>query len=240
MTLFQQIIYKSIFIGCKVFRRNHFFATLSQVNTITDGLSILIKDSNYKIDLIIPILDGGYYPAKRLSHQLKTPLVGIDICHYHVILVGINLVYLPFIATIMRKYFKIYPTLKSPFNLDIKNKNILIVDDDVESGATLSYAIEIIKQQNPKEIKTAILSNYRAELFVDFEAPNVIKVSSVLAKKKNKFQKSVRIKWPWEPISPHYPQLSIHGGDTTSVESDAADLLGRFRPRFQGKRPSAP
>ncbi|MFZ5354796.1 MAG: hypoxanthine phosphoribosyltransferase [Bacillota bacterium] len=40
---------------------------------------------------------------------------------------------------------------------DIHNKNVLIVEDIVDTGLTLSYLIEILKSRNPKSIKVCSL-----------------------------------------------------------------------------------
>ena len=42
-------------------------------------------------------------------------------------------------------------------NIDIKNKNILLVDDVFSTGATLKEAIKLVKNREPSRIKALIL-----------------------------------------------------------------------------------
>ena len=63
----------------------------------------------------------------------------------------------------------------------IENKNVLIVEDIIDSGHTLSYLKRILKQRNPKSIKIASLLDKpeRRETdikgdYVGFVIPNVL------------------------------------------------------------------
>ena len=44
-----------------------------------------------------------------------------------------------------------------PFEINIQNQNILIIDDICDTGNTLSYITDLINKNNPKSIRTAVL-----------------------------------------------------------------------------------
>ena len=44
-----------------------------------------------------------------------------------------------------------------PFKINVKNKNILIIDDICDTGNTLSFITNLIKRNNPKSIRTSVL-----------------------------------------------------------------------------------
>ena len=80
----------------------------------------------------------------------------------------------------------------------IENKNVLIVEDIIDSGHTLSYLKRILKQRNPKSIKIASLLDKpeRRETdikgdYVGFVIPNVFVVGYGLDYDE-KIQKSSR------------------------------------------------
>ena len=54
-------------------------------------------------------------------------------------------------------------------DLDVRDRNVLIVDDLLDSGRTLAYAKDLIASRGARAIKTCILLNKRAERAVSFE-----------------------------------------------------------------------
>ena len=54
--------------------------------------------------------------------------------------------------------------------IDIKDKNVLLVDDIIDTGRTLKYLVEILKDRKPKKIKTCVLLDKRERREVDFDA----------------------------------------------------------------------
>ncbi len=55
-----------------------------------------------------------------------------------------------------------------PFKVNVKNQNILIIDDICDTGNTLSYITNLIKRNNPKSIRTSVLlkKNIQNSIFV--------------------------------------------------------------------------
>jgi hypoxanthine phosphoribosyltransferase len=48
-------------------------------------------------------------------------------------------------------------TIQGLENIDLKDKNIIVVDDIFDSGKTLTSVMEYIEQQNPKSLKSIIM-----------------------------------------------------------------------------------
>lgn len=55
----------------------------------------------------------------------------------------------------------------------IEKKNVIIVEDIIDTGYTLSYLIENLKSRGAKSIKTAVLLDKKERRIVDFEADYV-------------------------------------------------------------------
>lgn len=65
-------------------------------------------------------------------------------------------------------------TLKIPLKKEnIENKNIILVEDIVDTGRTFNYLVEYVKEFNPKSVKTCVLLDKKARRVVDFEADYV-------------------------------------------------------------------
>ena len=61
-------------------------------------------------------------------------------------------------------------TLKIPLKKeDIENKNIILVEDIVDTGKTFKYLVEYVKEFNPKSVKTCVLLDKKARRVVEFE-----------------------------------------------------------------------
>lgn len=61
-------------------------------------------------------------------------------------------------------------TMKIPLKReDIENKNIILVEDIVDTGRTFKYLVEYVKEMNPKSVKTCVLLDKKARRVVEFE-----------------------------------------------------------------------
>ncbi|SNZ03545.1 hypoxanthine phosphoribosyltransferase [Persephonella hydrogeniphila] len=56
---------------------------------------------------------------------------------------------------------------------DIKGKNVLIVDDIIDTGRTLEALVEALKQREPEVLKTCVLLDKKERREVDFDADYV-------------------------------------------------------------------
>ena len=58
-------------------------------------------------------------------------------------------------------------SVKKDISCDISDKNILIIEDIIDSGNTLSYLIEYLRAKNPKNLKIATLLDKPSRRVVD-------------------------------------------------------------------------
>jgi hypoxanthine phosphoribosyltransferase len=104
-------------------------------------LASLVKESGYRIDIAVAIARGGLVPARILSDYLSIrDLTTIKVEHW-----GIT-------ATPSEK-----AVIKFPLCADIKDKNVLLIDDTTDTGDTLRVSTEYLKSFKPEEIRTAVL-----------------------------------------------------------------------------------
>ncbi|UCH80066.1 MAG: phosphoribosyltransferase [Nitrospiraceae bacterium] len=104
-------------------------------------LANLVTESGYKLDIAVAIARGGLVPARILSDYLSIrDLTTIKVEHW-----GIT-------ATPSEK-----AVIKFPLCVDIKDKNVLLIDDTTDTGDTLKVSIEYLKNFTPGEIRTATL-----------------------------------------------------------------------------------
>ena len=62
------------------------------------------------------------------------------------------------------------PEIIDKIRLDLKGLYLLIIDDMLDSGRTLSHVIEIFKAVQPDSLKTCVLLDKKTTHNVDFEA----------------------------------------------------------------------
>ena len=64
-------------------------------------------------------------------------------------------------------------TIKKDINMDIYKKNIIIVEDIVDTGTTLKYLKDYLADRNPKSVKICTLLDKPAGRLADIEADYV-------------------------------------------------------------------
>lgn len=114
---------------------------LPEVYEMAYTISQKVTESNLKFDVIVGIARGGFPPARFVCDflNIKT-LTAIQIRHY----TGG--------AEEMKEV-----EISDDVNIDLQDKNVLIVDDVNDSGKTLTAAVKHIKTKGTSEIKTAVL-----------------------------------------------------------------------------------
>jgi hypoxanthine phosphoribosyltransferase len=132
----------------------------SRIVKDTKTLSRIVKDSGYNIDIAVAIARGGLVPARILSDYLSIrDLTTIKVEHW-----GIT-------ATPSEK-----AVLKFPLCADIKDKNVLLVDDTTDTGDTLRVSIEYLENFGPREIRSAvIIHKIRSTVTPDYFVRKVVK-----------------------------------------------------------------
>ncbi len=64
--------------------------------------------------------------------------------------------------------------LKIPLKEEnIKNKNIILVEDIVDTGRTFNFLVDYVKNMNPKSVKTCVMLDKPSRRVVDFNADYV-------------------------------------------------------------------
>ena len=58
--------------------------------------------------------------------------------------------------------------------LDIQNKHVLVVDDIFDTGATLSRVVSLLKDKNPKSLKSLVLLNKKVERKIGYRPDYVL------------------------------------------------------------------
>ena len=131
-----------------------------------------IKEKNINVDTIMPILRGGAPLGNLISNNLKA-----DISYMHIRRTKSNEINAVFGT----------PVLKGVTNEDvIAGKDILLVDDLLDKGDTMKFAIEELKKYNPRSIHVAVLYN-----FTKLDEENKYIIGLTLEEKK-------WIVFPWE------------------------------------------
>lgn len=182
--------------------RDYIFLKKEDIDKMTEILLKKIIESSYKPDIVVAIEKGGLYHSKIISKKLKVKLASIGLSCYSLKILGIETEHFPIIKTIANffGYQKKVKLIKG-LDMEIKNKKILIVDDDSNKGNTIKFAIDLLNKHDPKEIKTAVLCVYHNAKFIDF--------SIIKGYQKKYFEKRHRI-MPWEKISPYYFSLMVY------------------------------
>ena len=109
---------------------------------------------------IICVLKGAFIFTSdlvRLIKNLKCNIEFLKISSYGSNTVSSGIVTLP-------KYTHIK---------NIANKNVIIVEDILDTGLTLKTLVEFLKKMNPKSLKTCVLLNKKERRKVEFEADYV-------------------------------------------------------------------
>ena len=131
-----------------------------------------IKENNINIYTIIPILRGGAPLGNLLSNNMDA-----DISYMHIRRTKSNDVNAVFGT----------PVLKGITNEEtIEGKDILIVDDLLDKGDTMKFAIKELEKYNPKSIHIAVLYN-----FTNLDNPERYLIGLTMEDKK-------WIVFPWE------------------------------------------
>ena len=114
---------------------------LTEVYEMAYQVSQKISDSPSNFDVVVGISRGGFPPARLVCDflNIKT-LTAVQVRHYTA-----------------GGQAKEEVEITDPIDIDLKGKNILVVDDVNDSGKTLKAAVDHIKTKGAKAVKTAVL-----------------------------------------------------------------------------------
>ncbi len=164
-------------------------------------LAELVIDSGYDVEVIVTISRGGLIPARIVSDVL-----GVDEFY-----------------TIRSKFWGIggriapEPIIKMYEGVEVRNKRVLLVDEVVDTGATMTKVVRILQGLKAKEVRTAVLhykltSSLRPDYYVE------------------EVRKWVWIFYPWSLSETLYELVrsSKGGTDANALVKGALDLMNRL------------
>ncbi len=131
-----------------------------RVHLLARQLAFMINGDNFQPDVIVAIARGGYVPARILCDFLDVnTLASIRVEHY-----------LP--GASKQKIAR----LTDPLAIDIKGKNVLVVDDVNDTGDTLEVAVQHLKEFSPTDVRVAVLNQkITSDFRPDYFAHRIIK-----------------------------------------------------------------
>lgn len=118
----------------------------SDIQEMIVGLAKKINDDYASVDelLVIGILRGGVYFTTELTKRLTIPLT-IDFMSVSSYGDG----------TVSSENVKILKDVET----DIEGKHVLIVEDIIDTGRTLSSLVQLLSQRKPKSLKVCTMLN---------------------------------------------------------------------------------
>lgn len=119
------------------------FLVLSWSQLFSDTLRLCrqIKESEYLPNVIVVIARGGWVIGRVVSDVLKVSDVAS---------LGVK-----FYEDVNKRSKR--PIITQPLNVDVTDKDVLLLDEVVDTGKTLSLARAHVKAMNPRQVKTATL-----------------------------------------------------------------------------------
>jgi hypoxanthine phosphoribosyltransferase len=129
------------------------------VYRLSRELALAIKSSGFRPDIVVAIGRGGYTPARLVCDFLHLDqLTGIKVEHYA--------------AT--RKQAEV--VIRYPLNADVRDLNVLVVDDVNDSGDTLAAVVPYLDSFAPRDVRTAVLHEKAVTRFpADFRGRRIRK-----------------------------------------------------------------
>ncbi len=115
--------------------------TWKKIHEASLKLASEITKERLEIDLIVGILRGGYIVARILGDMLGTENIGV--------------VEVKFYKGIEERAER--PIITQPLTADVRGKNVLVVDDVVDSGRTLEIVTEQVRLRGARSVRTAVL-----------------------------------------------------------------------------------
>ena len=123
------------------------YITWQDVENLVLKISNNLKKDNVKIDTIVPILKGGFIPGTLIGKVLNIDKFSC----LHIRRSASNLSNCDFHEPKM---------LGITATDGLKNKNVLIVEDIIDSGETIKFAIQELKKQGVANIIVASLYSF--------------------------------------------------------------------------------
>ena len=130
--------------------------TFEEVYEMVRNLSTKVKISRYNPTTIIGLARGAWVPARLMCDFLGiTDLISLKIEHW--LETGKN---------------KEEATIRYPLRVDLKDKELLVIDDIADTGKSLMTATEYLREFTPIDIRTATMqylskSKFKPDYFAE-------------------------------------------------------------------------
>lgn len=117
------------------------YVSWRKLHLILGELALRVLNSGFKPDIIYAVIKGGLIPARILADFLGVDTIGF---------IGVR-----FYKRVGERTAK--PELTLPPTVNVRDQDVLIVDDVVESGRTLQLVIEELSRYGAGKIKSLAL-----------------------------------------------------------------------------------
>ncbi|HIP85382.1 MAG TPA: phosphoribosyltransferase [Pyrodictium sp.] len=157
-----------------------------------------IVKNGYRVDVIVGILRGGWVPARLLSDYLGVPNVG-----------ALEIKFYRGVGETGEK-----PVVTQPLVVDIRDRNVLIVDDVADTGKTLNVAQNFLSLYGPKQVKTATI---------------YVKPWSIIKPDFYAWETDAWIIFPWDKAETYEELTVARGMDVEEVAQLGGETIERVR-----------
>jgi len=125
-------------------------------NRIEEIANEISKKYNNEEIILVCVLKGAVYFTLELSKKIKNNIVKLD-----------------FMKVKSYENDATQTSGKIRFDLDIsediQNKNVIIVEDIIDSGITLNYLYDYLRQKNPKSLEICVLLDKKERRQIDIK-----------------------------------------------------------------------
>jgi len=119
-----------------------------QFGSLAEALAEMVK-KDYKPDVIIGLTRGGWAPSRVLCDHLGIKNLGsLKVEHWGVTATPDG-----------------SAKIRNSLNVDVRDNKVLVVDDLTDTGESMALAVDYIKNQEPAEVRTAVLMNIKGSKF---------------------------------------------------------------------------
>ena len=133
------------------------FISTSRKEERLDKLAQELKEGNF--DILLSVLTGSYMFTADISRRIASPDLQI------------NFIKASSYGNSTESSGKI--TISGLESINIEGKNVLLIDDILDSGNTMKFLVEELKARKCKSVKTCVLLNKESRRSVDIHADYV-------------------------------------------------------------------
>lgn len=138
----------------------------NEFQKMSEALVAQIKKSGFAPDYLVAVSRGGLVPATIISHQLENKN-----------LLSVKAEYYEFDNFAEKtRGTKPKPVIAQGFSQKIAGKKVLVIDEILDTGATMKAVVAYLKKKNPAQLKVAVIhSKPWAKFKPDYEVKSTDK-----------------------------------------------------------------